>query len=83
MTKKQINDGNRQYIIYQGQTPTGAWLKVVQNSLPNYERTKYFISSTFTSRRGTKKQTIIAKSDSVKKINEVLSSLMGRKVNLI
>lgn len=73
---------NKQAIIYQGQSANGLMVRVIQNTLPNYERSKFFIQTETTDRMGMKKTKIVAKSNDIQKVSELLSNLLGRKINL-
>lgn len=83
MESKRIKPINKQATIYSGQSVNGFMVHVVQNTLPNYERSKYFVKSVTTDRRGMTKEKIVAKSNDIRKVSELVSSLLGRKVSLL
>lgn len=72
---------NKQAIIYQGQSDSGLIVKVIQNTLPNYERSKFLIQTTV-NRDNELRSKIVAKSNDIRKVSELLSNLLGRKISL-
>lgn len=82
MFSKKNKPTNKQAIIYQGQSVNGLMVRVIQNTLPNYECSKFLIQTETTDHRGMKKTKIVAKSNDIRKVSELLSSLLGRKISL-
>lgn len=82
MLSKKNKPTNKQAIIYQGQSANGLMVKVIQNTLPNYERSKFLIQTETVDRRGITKTKIVAKSNDIQKVSELLSGLLGRKISL-
>lgn len=81
MLSKKKNPINKQAIIYQGQSDSGLIVKVIQNTLPNYERSKFLIQTTV-NRDNELRSKIVAKSNDIRKVSELLSNLLGRKISL-
>lgn len=81
MLSKKKKPINKQVIIYQGQSDSGLIVKVIQNTLPNYERSKFLIQTTV-NRDNEFRSKIVAKSNDIRKVNELLSNLLGRKISL-
>lgn len=81
MLSKKKNPINKQAIIYQGQSDNGLIVKVIQNTLPNYERSKFLIQTTV-NRDNELRSKIVAKSNDIRKVSELLSNLLGRKISL-
>lgn len=83
MVSKKIKLENRQAVIFSGQTINGLTVKVIQNTIPNYERSKYFVQTTKTDYRGIQKHHIVAKSNDIRKVSELLTNLLGHKITLL
>lgn len=81
MLSKKKKPINKQAIIYQGQSDNGLIVKVIQNTLPNYERSKFLIQTTV-NRDNELRSKIVAKSNDIRKVSELLSNLLGRKISL-
>ena len=81
MLSKKKEPINKQAIIYQGQSDSGLIVKVIQNTLPNYERSKFLIQTTV-NRDNELRSKIVAKSNDMRKVSELLSNLLGRKISL-
>lgn len=81
MLSKKKEPINKQAIIYQGQSDSGLIVKVIQNTLPNYERSKFLIQTTV-NRDNELRSKIVAKSNDIRKVSELLSNLLGRKISL-
>lgn len=81
MLSKKKKPINEQVIIYQGQSDSGLAVKVIQNTLPNYERSKFLIQTTV-SRDNSLRSKIVAKSNDIRKVSDLLSNLLGRKISL-
>lgn len=81
MLSKKKKPINKQAIIYQGQSDSGLAVKVIQNTLPNYERSKFLIQTTV-SRDNSLRSKIVAKSNDIRKVSDLLSNLLGRKISL-
>ena len=81
MLSKKKKPINKQAIIYQGQSDSGLAVKVIQNTLPNYERSKFLIQTTV-NRDNELRSKIVAKSNDIRKVSELLSNLLGRKISL-
>lgn len=82
MLNKKKKPINKQAIIYQGQSDSGLAIRVIQNTLPNYERSKFIIQKTV-NRDNKLRSKIVAKSNDIRKVSELLSNLLGRKISLI
>lgn len=82
MLNKKKKPINKQAIIYQGQSDSGLAIRVIQNTLPNYERSKFIIQKTV-NRDNELRSKIVAKSNDIRKVSELLSNLLGRKISLI
>lgn len=81
MLRENKNPVNKQVIIYVGQSNNGLLVKVIQNTLPNCKRSKFFVQTTV--KRGNDlKNKIVAKSNDIRKVSELLSNLIGRKISL-
>lgn len=83
MASKKIKPENNQAVIFSGQSVNGLLVKVIQNTLPNYERSKYLIQTTKTDYRGVQRNRIVAKSNDVRKVSELLSVILGHKITLL
>lgn len=83
MASKKIKPENSQSVIFSGQSVNGLLVKVIQNTLPNYERSKYLIQTTKTDYRGVQRNRIVAKSNDVRKVSELLSVILGHKITLL
>lgn len=81
MLSKKKKPINKQAIIYQGQSDNGLIVKVIQNTLPNYERSKFLIQTTVNNDNEFRSK-IVAKSNDISKVSELLSNLLGRKISL-
>ena len=81
MLSKKKKPINKQAIIYQGQSDSGLAVRVIQNTLPNYERSKFLIQTTV-NRDNSLRSKIVAKSNDIRKVSELLSNLLGRKISL-
>lgn len=81
MLSKKKKPINKQAIIYQGQSDNGLIVKVIQNTLPNYERSKFLIQTTV-NRDNELRSKIVAKSNDIRKVSELLSNLLERKISL-
>ena len=81
MLSKKKKLTNKQVIIYQGQSDSGLAVKVIQNTLPNYERSKFLIQTTVNHDNKFRNK-IVAKSNDISKVSELLSNLLGRKISL-
>lgn len=81
MLSKKEKPINKRVIIYQGQSDSGL-VKVIQNTLPNYERSKFLIQTTVVNRDNEFRSKIVAKSNDIRKVSELLSKLLGRKISL-
>lgn len=82
MVNKKKKHINKQVIIYQGQSvSSGLTVRVIKNTLPNYEYNEFLIQTTV-KRDNELKSKIVAKSSDIQKVNELLFNLLGRKINL-
>nr|DAM87809.1 MAG TPA: hypothetical protein [Caudoviricetes sp.] len=81
MVNKKKKHINKQVIIYQGQSVSGLTVRVIKNTLPNYEYNEFLIQTTV-KRDNELKSKIVAKSSDIRKVNELLFNLLGRKINL-
>lgn len=81
MVNKKKKHINKQVIIYQGQSVSGLTVRVIKNTLPNYEYNEFLIQTTV-KRDNELKSKIVAKSSDIQKVNELLFNLLGRKINL-
>lgn len=81
MVNKKKKHINKQVIIYQGQSVSGLTVRVIKNTLPNYECNEFLIQTTV-KRDNELKSKIVAKSSDIRKVNELLFNLLGRKINL-
>lgn len=82
MLSKKKKHINKQVIIYRGQSANGLTVEVIRNILANYEHSKFLIKTETTDRRGMTKTKIVAKSNDIRKVSELLSNLIGRKISL-
>ena len=80
MLSKKKKPINKRVIIYQGQSSRGLTVRVINNTLPNYENE--FLIQTTVKRDNELKSKIVAKSNDIKKVSELLSNLLGRKISL-
>lgn len=81
MCSKKKKSINKQVIIYRGQSDSGLAVKVIQNTLPNYECNEFLIQTTV-KRDNELKSKIVAKSNDIRKVSELLSNLLGRKIKI-
>lgn len=81
MVNKKKKHINKQVIIYQGQSVSGLTVRVIKNTLPNYEYNEFLIQTTV-KRDNELKSKVVAKSNDIRKVNELLFNLLGRKINL-
>ena len=83
MASKKIKPENRQAVIFSGQSVNGLLVKVIQNTLPNHERSKYLIQTEKTDFRGVQRTRIVAKNNDIQKVSELLSVILGHKIMLL
>lgn len=70
--------------IYRNSREIGKVLKVFWNTLPNFERPKYFLSEFYLDENDNQiGQKLLAKANEITDINQKLSDLLGYKVTLI
>lgn len=81
MVNKKKKPINKQVIIYQGQSVSGLTVRVIKNTPLNYEYNEFLIQTTV-KRDNELKSKIVAKSSDIRKVNELLFNLLGRKINL-
>lgn len=75
---------NNAICIYRNSREIGKVLKVFQNTLPNFERPKYFLSEFYLDENDNQiGQKLLAKANEITDINRKLSDLLGYKVTLI
>lgn len=81
MLSKKKKPINKQAVIYQGQSDSGLVVKVIQNTLPNCERSQFLVQTTVKCNNEFISK-IVAKSNDIRKVSELLSNLLGRKISL-
>ena len=75
---------NKAICIYRNSREIGKVLKVFKNTLPNFERPKYFLSEFYLDENDNQiGQKLLAKANEITDINRKLSDLLGYTVTLI
>lgn len=75
---------NRAICIYKNSSNVGKVYKVFQNTLPNFERPKYFLSEFYLDENNKQiGQKLLAKANEITDINRKLTDLLGYNVTLI
>lgn len=84
MGRRKNKPTNTSICIYRNSREIGKVLKVFQNTLPNFERPKYFLSEFYLDENDNQiGQKLLAKANEITDINRKLSDLLGYKVTLI
>lgn len=85
MGRRKNKPTNKAICIYRNSREIiGKVLKVFQNTLPNFERPKYFLSEFYLDENDNQiGQKLLAKANEITDINRKLSDLLGYKVTLI
>ena len=84
MGRRKNKPTNKAIYIYRNSREIGKVLKVFQNTLPNFERPKYFLSEFYLDENDNQiGQKLLAKANEITDINRKLSDLLGYKVTLI
>ena len=84
MVRRKNKPTNKAICIYRNSREIGKVLKVFQNTLPNFERPKYFLYEFYLDENDNQiGQKLLAKANEITDINQKLSDLLGYKVTLI
>ena len=84
MGRRKNKPTNKAICIYRNSREIGKVLKVFKNTLPNFERPKYFLSEFYLDENDNQiGQKLLAKANEITDINQKLSDLLGYKVTLI
>lgn len=78
MGRRKNKPTNKAISIYRNSREIGKVLKVFQNTLPNFERPKYFLSEFYLDENDNQiGQKLLVKANEITDINRKLSDLLG------